>query len=191
MEYQSLPAPTRIKLPRQTGDVRNEWCFSLVQLPPAAETTSVSRIALVFSIRDILYQPPICIPLKALYQPDSSAEECPLDLIAAGIFQFFTLGIVSALYETKEPVAPLSLSCSDETLAGLLHVLFSKAGLPKNRHVNIPNPRVSLECLTRNTTGVVMNLWNRNYQIEELKQLLVCTSCLGLFVPGLRGYKCG
>lgn len=140
---------------------------------------------------DILYQPAICIPLKALHQSDSSvAEECPLDLIAAGIFQFFTSGIVSALYETKGPAAPLSLSCSDETLAGLLTVLFSKAGLPKNRRVNISNPRVLLECLARNTTGTVMNLWNRNYQTEELKQLLVCASCLGLFVPGLRGYKC-
>lgn len=160
-----------------------------MQLPP--ETTSVSRIALVFSIRDILYQHPICIPLKALHQLDSSAvEECPLDLIAAGIFQFFTSGIVSALYETNGLAAPLSLSCSDETLAGLLTVLFSKAGLPENRRVNISNPRVSLECLARNTTGTAMNLWNRNYQTEELKQLLVCASCFGLFVPGVRGYKC-
>lgn len=187
-EYQNLPVPTRIRLPRQTRDVRNEWCLFLVQLP--LETTSVSRVALVFSIIDILYQPPICMPLKALRLQNSPIEECPLDLIAAGIFRFFTSGIVKALYETEEPVAPFSLSCSDETLAGLLTVLFCKAGLPKDRRVNVSNPRVSLECLARNTSGTVMNSWDRNYQTEELKQLLLCTCCLGLFVPGLGGLKC-
>lgn len=187
-EYQNLPVPTRIKLPHHTGDVKNEWCFFLMQLPP--ETKEVSRVALVFSILDLLYQSPICIPLKALRQPDAPVEECPLDLIAAGIFRFFSSGMVETLYEMEEPVAPFSLSCSDETLAGLLTVLFVKAGLPKDRRVNISSPRVSSQYLAGNATGTIMNAWDRSYKTEELKQLLLCASCLGLFVPGPGGYKC-
>lgn len=88
---------------------------------------AISRISLVFSTLDLSGQPDMYTPQS--FKSDSSIEECLFDQIAAGIFQFFTSGIVKEFYETEEPVAPFSLSHSNGTLAGLLTILFfSEAG---------------------------------------------------------------
>lgn len=152
--------------------------------------TGPPRLVLVFSALNSFDQPPICMPLRASHQAQTSSGECPLDLIAAGVFQFFISGTARVLYGTEELFAPSSLSCSDETLAGLLTVLFLKAGLTADRRISISSPRVSLKCLVGSSAETVISAWGQNYQVDELKQLLICTSCLRLFIPNSQGYRC-
>lgn len=104
-------------------------------------------MSLVFLTLDLSGQPPIYIPLKVLHQPSSSVEECSFGLIAAGISQSFTSGIVKEFYETRNQWYRLSLSCSNGALAGLPTILFFKAGRPKDRYVKISSPRVPVRFL--------------------------------------------